>query len=90
MQWLQLCIVPFFEAWIIGGPVIFVLYEQPSAQYATFLMIIASSSIASAFAIFAPKEWYVRKSVIFGNKIESDAQPSLPGVKVLKHPKVSL
>lgn len=92
MQWLQLCIVPFFEAWIVGGPVIIILHEQPSAQYVAFLMTIASSSIASAFAIFAPKEWYIRKNNILVNESgpETPPTPSPAGVRVLKHPKVSL
>ena len=92
MQWLQLCIVPFFEAWIIGGPVISILREQPSAQYLAFLMTIASSSIASAFAIFGPKEWYIRKNNVLDSEKgpETPPTPSPAGVRVLKHPKVSL
>ena len=91
MQWLQLCILPFFEAWIIGGPVLRVLNEQPTAQYAACLMIIASSTIASAFAIFAPKEWYIRKNNIFAyeGKPTMPPSPAAPGARVLKHPKVS-
>ena len=87
-QWLQLCLVPFFEAWIIGGPVIVLLNEQPTAQYVAFILIIASSSIASASAIFGPKEWYVRKHNTLANESKPEI-PSPPFVRILKHPKVS-
>jgi hypothetical protein len=92
MQWVQLCILPFFEAWIIGGPVIAILHEQPTARFVAFLIIIASSSIASASALFAPKEWYIRKYNIMANEneLETPSAPPQPGVRVLKHPKVSL
>jgi len=90
MQWLQLCILPFFEAWIIGGPVIAVLHEQPRAQNVALLIIITWSTIAAAFAIFAPKEWYIRKNSIFANERKPKTPPisSLAGVRVLKHPKL--
>ena len=89
MQWLQLCLVPFFEAWIIGGPVIAILYERPTAQYVTFMLVIATSSLASASAIFGPKEWYVRKHNVLSNELAPEHPPT-PFVKILKHPKVSL
>lgn len=88
MQWLQLCIIPFFEAWIIGGPVLAGLYERPTAQYVSFVLIIASSTIASASAIFGPKEWYVRKHNVLSNESQPTALPP-PFVRILKHPKVS-
>jgi len=103
MQWLQLSILPFFEAWLVGGPVLLLVYERPTIQYVLFLAIIASSSIAAAFVIFAPKEWYVRKSnlleferetikkknlVLPESKPKTPPQPSPYGVRILSHPKV--
>lgn len=86
MQWLQLCIVPFFEAWIIGGPVIVLLHQQPTAQYVSFVLIIASSTIASASAIFGSKEWYVRKHNLLANESKPETPPT-PFIRILKHPK---
>ena len=86
MQWLQLCFIPFFEAWIIGGPVIVLLHDQPTSQYVTFVLIITSSVLASAAAIFGPKEFFVRKHTLLPNEFEPE-RPQTPFIRILKHPK---
>ena len=92
MQWIQLSILPIFEAWIIGGPVLALVVENPTTKYVLYVFIITTSSIAIAFAVFAPKEWFVRKSIAMKFKSKAIAPPlaSPAGVKILKHPTVCI
>ena len=91
MQWLQLSILPLFEAWIIGGPILTLVEENPTLKYSVFVTIISSSSIAAAFAVFASKEWFIRKNQVMAGESTTDILPrtSPGGLRVLKHPRVS-
>lgn len=90
MQWLQLSILPIFEAWIIGGPILFLVEENPTIKYIVFVFIITLSTIAIAFSTFAPKEWYLRKNKIMAEKSAIAITPAglSTKIRVLKHPTV--
>ncbi|MGK3757258.1 MAG: hypothetical protein ACI8RD_009572, partial [Bacillariaceae sp.] len=92
MQWIQLSILPIFEAWIVGGPILALVVEDPTLKYILYVFIITTSSIAIFFAAFAPKEWFVRKNIAKTFKSKAIAPPiaSPAGVKILKHPTVSI
>lgn len=64
--------------------------RNPTIKYIVFVSVITSSSIAIAFAVFAPKEWYVRKNKVMADKRIVNIPPIAPtvGVRVLKHPTV--
>jgi multiple sugar transport system substrate-binding protein len=99
MQWLPLSLLPFFEAWIVGGPVLVFLKEDPTTTFIVMTIVIGASSICGALAVFAPKDWYIRKfHKVLNVKSNEDLEqghthphPSPPngGVLVLKHPTVS-
>jgi ABC-type glycerol-3-phosphate transport system substrate-binding protein len=91
MQWLPLSIFPFFEAWVCGCPILFFVQEDPTTTFLVLTIVISVSCIASALAVFAPKDWYVRKfrgrdGGTKGSQITSRSTPA--GVLVLKHPTV--
>ena len=99
MQWLPLSLFPFFEAWVVGGPVLFFIDENPTVRFMTLSIIISASSICGALAVFAPKDWYIRKfhkmqdekSNIDLEQGYAHPRPASPhgGIAVLKHPTVS-
>ena len=61
IQWLPLSLLPFIEVWILGTPILVILQEDPTGTFVAFMLIIATTSFFALMAIFAPKEWYVRK-----------------------------
>jgi hypothetical protein len=99
MQWLPLSLLPFFEAWVVGGPVLVFVGENPTTGFIVMSIIIAASSICGALAVFAPKDWYIRKfHKLQDEKFNADLEqgfayprPASPhgGILVLKHPTVS-
>lgn len=96
MQWLPLSLLPFFETWVVGGPVLVLVKDDPTSTFVLFTIVIAASSICAALAVFAPKDWYIRK---LHSRVRTQEQMDLengcsstpihPGVLVLKHPTVS-
>jgi ABC-type glycerol-3-phosphate transport system substrate-binding protein len=91
IQWLPLSLLPFFEAWIIGGPLLIFMNDEPTVSFVMLTLIIVVSSLTAALAVFAPKDWYIRK--YRGNDAvkvpESNNRTSPAGVLVLNHPTVS-
>ncbi|KAL3915786.1 MAG: hypothetical protein SGILL_005480, partial [Bacillariaceae sp.] len=90
MQWLPLSLLPFFESWIIGGPLLVFVNEDPTITFILLALVITVSSITAALAVFAPKDWYIRK---YSGKEEetrtaasSEARTSPAGVMLLNHP----
>lgn len=89
LQWLTLSLVPFFECWLIGGPVVALTTERPTVTFTTLSFVIAVSSVAAGMAIFAPKDWYVRKYRYIETRSREDTEhTSSAGILVLKHPTV--
>lgn len=90
LQWLTLSLIPFFECWLIGGPVVALTTERPTVTFITLSFVIAASSVAGGMAIFAPKDWYVRKYRFIETRSRKDTEhTSSAGILVLKHPTVS-
>jgi hypothetical protein len=92
IQWLPLSLFPFFESWIIGGPILIFVGEDPTTAFLLLTIIISASTITAALAVFAPKDWYIRKNS--GNNarkrsIDAQARTSAAGILVLNHPTVS-
>ncbi|KAL3923797.1 MAG: hypothetical protein SGILL_001437 [Bacillariaceae sp.] len=94
MQWLPLSLLPFFECWIIGGPLLVFVTEDPTITFILLSLVIAVSSIAAALAVFAPKDWYIRKYKGAEDKMSENAtvisfpRTSAAGVRLLNHPTV--
>eukprot|EP00980_Cylindrotheca_fusiformis_P031432 scaffold26366_cov117-Cylindrotheca_fusiformis.AAC.3 len=87
LQWLTLSLFPFFECWLIGGPVVALTTERPTLTFATLAFVIAVSSASAGLAIFAPKDWYVRKYRYLETRSRVDTDhTSSAGILVLKHP----
>jgi hypothetical protein len=92
MHWLTLSLIPFLECWLVGGPVVTLVGERPTVIFIILALIMAVSSIAGGMAIFAPKDWFVRKY----RDIEPRSRElmlegsSSSGILVLTHPTVSL
>jgi hypothetical protein len=92
IQWLPLALFPFFESWIIGGPLLMFTVEDPTNTFVILTIIISASSITAALAVFAPKDWYIRKnSENMQNKrsVDAPARTATGGILVLNHPTVS-
>jgi ABC-type glycerol-3-phosphate transport system substrate-binding protein len=91
IQWLPLALLPFFESWIIGGPLLLFVNQQPTATFILLTLIIVVSALTAALAVFAPKDWYIRKNQGADENIvtESSSQSRVTGVRVLNHPTVS-
>jgi hypothetical protein len=90
IQWLPLALLPFFETWIIGGPLLLFMNQQPTTIFILLTLIIAVSSLTAALAVFAPKDWYIRKNkgVEEKNASEPSSRSRVTGVQVLNHPTV--
>ena len=94
MQWLPLSILPYFEVWIIGGPIVASIQENPTVLFVVLTLIITAGSVTSAMAVFAPKDWYIRKPRKPGTIALKKFRKGLPkqtssaGILVLKHPTV--
>lgn len=89
MQWLPLSLFPFFETWIVGYPILYFVNEDPTTTFVVLTVVIAASSIAAALAVFAPKDWYIRKIRVMKENGSNASRSSSAGVSVLKHPTVS-
>jgi ABC-type glycerol-3-phosphate transport system substrate-binding protein len=90
MQWLPLSLFPFFESWVVGCPILFFVREDPTTTFVVLAIVIAASSIAGTLAVFAPKDWYIRKfRGLDGKGSKASPRTSTAGVLVLKHPTVS-
>ncbi|KAG7352159.1 7 transmembrane sweet-taste receptor of 3 GCPR [Nitzschia inconspicua] len=90
IQWLPLSLLPFFEAWIIGGPLLVFMNENPTVTFVVLTLIIVASSLTAALAVFAPKDWYIRRNQ-GKDQVElrpSNNRTSHAGVLVLNHPTV--
>jgi multiple sugar transport system substrate-binding protein len=90
IQWLPLALLPFFETWIIGGPLLLFMNQKPTTIFILLTLIIAVSSLTAALAVFAPKDWYIRKNkgVEEKNASEPSSRSRVTGVQVLNHPTV--
>jgi hypothetical protein len=91
MQWLPLTLFPFMECWVVGGPILFLTQHEPTHTFIVLTLVITVSSIAALLALFAPKEWYVRKfqDAAVEHKSRVLSKKSSVGNLVLKHPEVS-
>ena len=96
MQWLPLSIFPFAETWLVGGPIVVLMRDDPTILFVLLTMMIVCSSVASAMAVFAPKDWYIRKVKYLDSSPKQKKKKGFPertssaGILVLKHPTVSL
>ena len=88
MQWLPLALFPFMECWAVGGPILFLARHEPTDTFIVLTLVITISSISALLALFAPKEWYVRKYQNAAVEQNLRVQSSV-GNLVLKHPEVS-
>lgn len=91
MQWLPLSVFPFFEVWIIGGPILPLVREDATVTFVVLSMMIVVSTGVGAMAVFAPKDWYIRK-FYHANPKQDHRFPdrtSFTGIMVLQHPTVS-
>jgi hypothetical protein len=90
MQWLPLSLLPFFEAWVIGGPLLIFVNEDPTITFIVLTLVITVSSITAALAVYAPKDWYLRKysgmEEAHRSTEISEARTSPAGVMLLNHP----
>jgi ABC-type glycerol-3-phosphate transport system substrate-binding protein len=89
MQWLPLALVPLVEAWTVGAPILFLVQAYPTGIFIVLTMVIGFSSVSAMLAIFAPKEWYIRKDYHDMEKKKVRHGPHPSGVVVLSHPDVS-
>jgi hypothetical protein len=90
MQWLPLSVFPFFEVWIIGGPILPLFQEDATVTFVLLSMMIVVSTGVGGMAVFAPKDWYIRKF----HHANPKRNPGFPerrsssGIMVLQHPTV--
>ena len=92
MQWLPLSVFPFFEVWIIGGPILPLLpQESATVTFVLLSMMIVVSTGVGGMAVFAPKDWYIRKFYHASSKQNPGfpERTSSAGIMVLQHPTVS-
>jgi multiple sugar transport system substrate-binding protein len=91
MQWLPLSLFPFIEVWLIGAPIIPLIYDNPTLLFVVISATITASTISVGLAVFAPKDWYIRKYKISkqGKNKQVIERQSSAGILVLKHPTVS-
>jgi multiple sugar transport system substrate-binding protein len=88
MQWLPLSVFPFFEVWLIGGPILPLILEDPTVVFVVISSMIFVSTVAGGMAVFAPKDWYIRK-YYHSNPKGFPERTSSAGIMVLQHPTVS-
>ena len=88
MQWMPLALFPFVEVWLVGVPILFIVQDNPTGTFIVLTLMIIVTTVVALLAIFAPKEWYVRKFQIEKKALKPIRRPSY-GVIVLKHPDVS-
>lgn len=90
LQWLTLSLIPFLEGWIVGAPVLAISREDPTVIFSTLAFVISVSAACAGTAIFAPKDWYVRKHKYMETRSRKDSDhKSDSGILLLQHPKVS-
>ena len=89
MQWMPVALIPFVEAWVVGSPILFLLQTSPTGIFVVLTMVIAISSMTAMLAIFAPKEWYIRRDYHDVEQRSKRQRPYPVGVVVLSHPDVS-
>jgi multiple sugar transport system substrate-binding protein len=89
IQWLPLSLLPFIEVWILGTPILVIFEDDPTGTFVAYMLIIASTCFGALMAIFAPKEWYVRKynDPIRDVMLERKARAEY---LIKRHPEVSL
>lgn len=90
MQWLPLSVFPFFEVWLIGGPILTIVRDDPTVTFVVISMMIVGSTTVGGMAAFAPKDWYIRK-YYHSNPQQSSGFPertTSAGIMVLQHPTV--
>lgn len=90
MQWLPLSVFPFFQVWFIGGPILPLIREDATVTFVVLSMMIVVSTGVGGMAVFAPKDWYIRK---FYHAYPKDnhgfpERQSSSGIMVLQHPTV--
>jgi hypothetical protein len=96
MQWLPLSIFPFAEVWFVGGPIVVLVQDDPTLVFVVLTMMIIAGSVTSAMAVFAPKDWYIRKFKYADASAKKKKRKGFPerkssaGILVLKHPTVSI
>jgi ABC-type glycerol-3-phosphate transport system substrate-binding protein len=91
MQWLLLSIFPFLEVWAVGGPIL-VIVKDPTVVFVVLSMIVVVGTTVAGLAVFAPKDWYIRKFKYSNEQTDKKDMPertSSAGILVLKHPTVS-
>lgn len=88
MQWLPLSVFPFLEVWLIGGPILPIIHEDPTVLFVVLSAMIFASTAAGGMAVFAPKDWYIRK-YYHSNPKGFPERTSSAGIMVLQHPTVS-
>ena len=91
-QWLPLSIFPFIEVWLIGAPIIALVYDDPTVLFVVISVMITASTICAGLAVFAQKDWYIRQYRYSnqGRKNDKEFPSEVPaGILVLKHPTVS-
>jgi len=88
LQWLTLSLIPFLEGWIVGAPVLALSREDPTVIFSTLAFVISVSAACAGTAIFAPKDWYMRKHKYMETRSRKDSDhTSDSGILLLQHPK---
>jgi len=88
LQWLTLALFPFLECWMIGGSVLAISRDDPTVVFSSLAFVITVSSVCAGLAIFAPKDWYVRKHKYMETRSRKETDhPSNSGILLLQHPK---
>ena len=89
MQWMPVALIPFVEGWVVGSPMLFLVQTHPTGIFVVLTMVIALSTMTAMLAIFAPKEWYIRRDYHDMERKAKRQRPYPVGVVVLSHPDVS-
>ncbi|KAL3938784.1 MAG: hypothetical protein SGBAC_006370 [Bacillariaceae sp.] len=91
LQWLTLSLLPFLESWMVGGSVLAISRDNPTVVFSTLAFVISVSSVCAGLAIFAPKDWYVRKHKYMETRCRKEFEhTSASGILLLQHPKTQL
>jgi len=88
LEWLTLSLLPFLEGWVVAGSVLALSRDDPTVVFCTFAFVVSVSSVCAGMAIFAPKDWYVRKHKYMETRSRKETEhTSASGILLLKHPK---
>ncbi|CAJ1924532.1 unnamed protein product [Cylindrotheca closterium] len=87
LQWLTLSLLPFLESWMIGGSVLAISRDNPTVVFSSLAFVITVSAVCAGLAIFAPKDWYVRKHKYMETRSRKETEHTTSGILLLQHPK---